>query len=55
LAAEIKKAKGIETTLIRGSGGVFEVVFDGKLIYSKKAVGRFPELDEILSQLPIPH
>ncbi len=46
--------KGIDATLIRGSGGVFEVVLDGKLIFSKKAVGRFPEADEILNQLTIP-
>jgi hypothetical protein len=30
-------------------------VRDGKLIFSKKAAGRFPEADEILSQLPVPH
>ena len=33
--------------LIEGAGGVFEVTVDGKLIYSKKATGRFPEHDEI--------
>ncbi len=33
--------------LIDGSGGVFEVKVDGKLIYSKKATGRFPENDEV--------
>jgi selenoprotein W-related protein len=37
--------------LIEGSGGIFEVVVDGQLIFSKKAVGRFPEAAEILDAL----
>jgi selenoprotein W-related protein len=37
----------VKSKLIRGSGGVFEVKVDGKLIYSKRATGRFPEDDEI--------
>jgi hypothetical protein len=28
------------------------VKLDGKLIFSKKAVGRFPEPNEILEQIP---
>jgi selT/selW/selH-like putative selenoprotein len=31
---------------------VFEVSADGALIFSKKAEGRFPELEEILAKLP---
>jgi predicted Rdx family selenoprotein len=30
---------------------VFEVVADGKLIFSKKAAGRFPEPAEVLGPL----
>jgi selenoprotein W-related protein len=37
--------------LIKGSGGVFDVVVDGQLIYSKRQTGRFPEHSEILNQL----
>ena len=37
----------MKSKLIEGSGGVFEVEVDGKLIYSKRATGRFPENDEI--------
>jgi selT/selW/selH-like putative selenoprotein len=33
--------------------GQFEVVLDGKLIYSKKATGRFPEPKEVLDQIPV--
>lgn len=51
MAAVLKEELGIDAELIKGSGGVFEVVADGKLIFSKKAVGRFPEDDEILHAL----
>jgi len=30
---------------------VFEVLVDGRLIFSKKATGRFPTHEEILAQL----
>jgi len=36
-----------EFKLIPSSGGVFEVKCDDKLVFSKKAEGRFPELDEL--------
>ena len=47
MAAEIKKEFGIEPTLIRSRGGVFEVILEGKVIFSKKRIGRFPEAEEI--------
>jgi selT/selW/selH-like putative selenoprotein len=37
--------------LIEGRGGVFEVVADGRLLFSKKAEHRFPENDEVLALL----
>jgi selT/selW/selH-like putative selenoprotein len=52
LAAVIKKQRGIDVTLRKGSGGQFEVSLDGNLIFSKKALGRFPDPHEILSQIP---
>jgi selT/selW/selH-like putative selenoprotein len=52
LAAEIKKSRGIDATLIKGSGGQFEVVLDGQLIFSKKKMGRFPDASEVLQQIP---
>jgi selenoprotein W-related protein len=48
LAAELKKQLGIEAKLIPGGGGVFEVTVDGRLVFSKKAAGRFPDPSEIL-------
>ncbi len=35
--------------LIPSSGGAFEVRADGRLLFSKKASGRFPEDAEILA------
>jgi len=34
--------------LIPAGGGVFEVMVNGELIYSKKATGQFPDPDKIL-------
>lgn len=48
----MKKQRGIETKLIKGSGGVFEVVLDGRSIFSKKQSGRFPDNAEVLDQIP---
>jgi selenoprotein W-related protein len=51
LAADLKKHLGVDSTLIPGGGGVFDVTADGKVIFSKKSVGRFPGTDEILGAL----
>jgi len=37
--------------MIPSGGGVFEVVVDGELIFSKRQEGRFPENEEVLSKL----
>ena len=50
LEAELKsKFPGIETKLISSGGGVFEIMLNGDLIFSKKAKGRFPEDCEVAS------
>jgi selenoprotein W-related protein len=36
-----------EVALIPGSGGIFEVRLNGKLLFSRKAAGRFPESREL--------
>lgn len=41
----------MDAELIEGSGGVFDVVVDGDLIYSRHDTGRFPEHDEIIDTL----
>ena len=55
LAAELHESLNIELDLIAGEKGIFDVVADGKLIFSKYATERFPylgELTEILRQEP---
>ena len=42
---------GVEAELIRGGGGVFDVVADGDLVFSKYEVGRFPKSEEVLVKL----
>ncbi len=37
--------------IIPSSGGVFEVKSDDKLIFSKKELNRFPEIEEIYEKL----
>jgi len=44
----LKKVLSVESELIAGSGGVFEITVDGKKLFSKKALGRFPEDGEVL-------
>jgi len=51
LAAVIQQEYGIESELIEGKSGIFDVVVDGNLIYSKKETGRFPEDREVLEKL----
>ncbi len=41
----------MESELVKGSGGVFEVEVEGDLVYSKKAEGRFPEPGEVEAAL----
>ena len=46
------KQTGAEVELKKGSGGVFEITVDGKLAFSKKALGRFPSDDEVSALAP---
>ncbi len=36
-----------ELTLQPGSGGIFEVIANDKLVWSRKDAGRFPEITEL--------
>ena len=51
MAAEIKKQLGVESDLVRGSGGIFDITVDSKRIYSKHDTGRFPTESEIIEKL----
>ncbi|WP_151966910.1 Rdx family protein [Candidatus Uabimicrobium amorphum] len=49
LAEELKKHFSIDAELIASGGGVFEVVKDGELIFSKKKLGRHAEENEVVN------
>lgn len=50
LEEEIKNVySNAQITLVRSSGGVFEVSVDENLIFSKKELDRFPNEKEILN------
>jgi len=50
LEQELKRTFGSDITveLIPGSGGVYEIGMDGKTIFSKKQLNRFPEEGEVI-------
>ena len=49
MAADIEQALNESADLIQSSGGVFEIEDRGTLIFSKKAIGRFPQEGEVIS------
>ena len=51
LAAEISGELGFEVELVKGHRGIFDVVADGKVVFSKHDQERFPEHPEILDAL----
>lgn len=52
MEARIREAyPDAEVELIESGGGVFEVVRDGELIYSKKRTGRHAEWEEVRARL----
>ena len=42
---------GIATSIAEGENSQFDVLADGKLVFSKQRQGRFPEEDEIVALL----
>jgi selT/selW/selH-like putative selenoprotein len=47
----LRTAPTAQVSLRKSGGGVFEISVDGQLRFSKKATGRFPTDDEVLSAL----
>jgi selT/selW/selH-like putative selenoprotein len=49
----IRKAHGtaVQTEMITGSGGIFDVAIDGKIVFSKFEKNRFPDNKEILAEI----
>ena len=51
MAADISHRLGVQPELIKGVDGVFDIIADGVLIFSKHLKGRFPDSDEIVQTL----
>jgi predicted Rdx family selenoprotein len=47
----LAKVPSAAITLRKSGGGVFEIVVDGRLRFSKKATGAFPTDNEVLATL----
>jgi selT/selW/selH-like putative selenoprotein len=47
----LKEEFAAEVELIESRGGVFEVVVDGELVFSKQATGHFPNEERLLADL----
>jgi selT/selW/selH-like putative selenoprotein len=43
--------EGFDAEAIPGGKGQFDVLADGRLVYSKRETGRFPDDGEVLSAL----
>ncbi|MFO0629889.1 MAG: Rdx family protein [Polyangiales bacterium] len=53
LAATIREHTGADAVLEEGVGGVFEVIVDGRTVFSKQTEGRFPTESEILQTITV--
>jgi len=51
LAAKIKQTLGIGSELIPGGQGIFDVVVEHELVYSKFKTGSFPDEDQLINEL----
>jgi len=52
LASELENNLKATIELIEGGGGIFDVVVDGNLVFSKhNEGGRFPDVEEIQSRI----
>jgi selenoprotein W-related protein len=49
LAAELREKLGEDSELVAGHNGVFEITVNGRLVFSKKNLKRFPDDGEVLS------
>jgi selenoprotein W-related protein len=49
LAAELKQLFDANVELIAGSGGNYDIIVDGKEVFSKSKAGRFPEPGEVVN------
>jgi len=51
LAAKIEEELGVKARLVRGVAGIFDVIADDLVVFSKSAEQRFPQDVEIIEAL----
>ena len=52
MAAALNKSfDSIDVQFLKSGGGVFEVNANENLVFSKKALGRFPSNDEVINSI----
>ena len=51
MAEELRGTFGAEANLIPGKDGIFDVIVDGKLVFTKSETGRFPNPGEVTGKL----
>ena len=51
LADELRGYPGVRAKLVKGTDGIFDVVVDGKIVFSRSEEGRFPAPGEIPGKL----
>jgi hypothetical protein len=44
-------ANGHDASAVAGQKSQFDIIADGKLVFSKQSAGRFPEEDEVVAAL----
>ena len=47
MAVELKKSCGVDSELVSGKRGDFEVTVDGEKVFSKQILSRFPAPSEV--------
>ena len=55
LAEKLKTSLKLETDLIKGSNGIFDVELSGILIYSKSETGEFPDENSLIQKIRSDH
>ena len=51
LGGKIKQALGTEPKLIPKGGGIFDIVVENELVYSKFKTGSFPDEEQLIRKL----
>lgn len=47
----MREAFGVEANLVPGGNGIFDVIVNEKLVFSKFETGRFPNPSEVVEKL----